>query len=294
MSHSYTSQCEARQNGLAVGHRYWFMIPVAAPNIPLPRGSLPTGMLICSAEDMARYLIAHLNGGRLGDAQILSSAGIEELHKGVAHFRVMGRSVGDYGMGWFVDKIGRTKLLSHGGTLPDFAAHVALLPERRKGVVLLLNADNHWMMPSLEEFGAGVAALLAGEKRPPAPIPFVGVMPWALRGQLLIPALQVASVLATLRQLGQRRLVPKRRPAGGPKWGAGIWLPLLPNLLLALTLPPVLGKRRGYLMLYAPDSSWIAMVCGGFALLWGLISGGLILRRLRQDPFVQRGVGHAT
>src|SRR5215204_4899547 len=27
MSHSYTSQPEAKQNGLAVGHRYWFAIP---------------------------------------------------------------------------------------------------------------------------------------------------------------------------------------------------------------------------------------------------------------------------
>ena len=78
MSHSYTSKAVAQQNGLAMGHRYWFGHPLPAPNLPIPRGSLPSGQLISSAEDMAHYLIAHLNGGRYGGVQILSSAGIDE------------------------------------------------------------------------------------------------------------------------------------------------------------------------------------------------------------------------
>ena len=39
--------------------------------MPVPLGSLPSGQLISCAEDMAHYLIAHLNGGRYGDVQIL-------------------------------------------------------------------------------------------------------------------------------------------------------------------------------------------------------------------------------
>ena len=64
MRHSYTSKAEAKQNGLAMGHRHWFSLPFPAPNLPIPHGSLPSGQLISSAEDMAHYLIAHLNGGR--------------------------------------------------------------------------------------------------------------------------------------------------------------------------------------------------------------------------------------
>jgi CubicO group peptidase (beta-lactamase class C family) len=71
MSHSYTAQALAQQNGLAVGHRYWFATPVAVTNLAIPRGSLAAGGLISSAEDMAHYLIAQLNGGRYGEAQIL-------------------------------------------------------------------------------------------------------------------------------------------------------------------------------------------------------------------------------
>jgi CubicO group peptidase (beta-lactamase class C family) len=67
-------------------------------------------------------------------------------------------------------------------------------------------------------------------------------IPWALRSQLLIPALQIGGVVATLRLLRRWRLDPKRRPSGGRAWGL---LPLIPNLLVALTLIPMLGKRRG-------------------------------------------------
>jgi len=282
MSHTYTSQAMAKQNGLAVGHRYWFMIPVAAPNLPLPRGSLPGGLVISCAEDMSRYLIALLNGGRYGNAQILSAAGVDELHRGVADFMVMGRSIAQYGMGWLVSKIGQAKLVSHGGTLPDFGSHMTLLPEQRKGVVLLFNANNHWMMPILEEFGAGVDALLAGEQPAPAPIPFTGMIPWALRAQLLVPALQIVDVAATLRLSRRRRQDPGCRPSAGRAWGLQILLPLIPNLLIALTLKPMLGKRRGYLLLYMPDYSWTALVCGSFALVWSFLRTGLVLRALRR------------
>ncbi|HET7089850.1 MAG TPA: serine hydrolase domain-containing protein [Anaerolineae bacterium] len=281
MSHSYTTKAEAKQNGLAVGHQYWFGIPFAAPNMPLPHRGLAGGGLISCAEDMARYLIAHLNGGRYGDVQILSAAGIDELHRGVADFRAMGLSLGQYGMGWFVDKIGQTKLVFHGGTLPDFASHMALLPEHKKGVVLLFNACQHWMNPVLADLGNGVAALLAGEQ--PAHLPFFYVVPWALRGQLLIPALQIAGVAATLRLLRRWRLNPERRPSGGRKWGLHVLLPLIPNLLVALTLRPLLGKRRGYLMLYMPDYSWIAMICGSFSLVWSFLRTGLVLQALRRS-----------
>jgi len=92
MSRTYTSQAMAKQNGLAMGHRYWFGFPIAAPNMPFPLSSLPAGGLISSSEDMARYLIAQLNGGCYGKAQVLSSAGIDELHRGVAEQQVMGTS----------------------------------------------------------------------------------------------------------------------------------------------------------------------------------------------------------
>ena len=280
MSHTTTSPAMAKQNGLAVGHQYWFMMPFAASINSLAPGSLAGGGLFSTSADMAHYLIALLNGGCYGNTQILSPAGIAELHRGVGDVRFMGRTFGQYGMGWFVNNIAETRLVWHGGTLPDFAAYVALLPEQKKGFVLLFNACHHWMNPVLTDVCMGVAALLAGDH--PAPFPFFRVIPWALRGLVLIPVLQIGGVVADLCLLRRWRLNPDRRPGGGRAWAPHILLPLIPNLLAALTLIPMLGKKRGYLLLYKPDSSWIVLACGSLALLWSVLRTGLVIGALKR------------
>ncbi|MBN2115818.1 MAG: hypothetical protein JW730_04565 [Anaerolineales bacterium] len=64
--------------------------------------------------------------------------------------------------------------------------------------------------------------------------------------------------------------------------GLYILLPLVPKLLVALTLIPLLGKTRGYLMHYMPNYSWIAIICDSFAGLWAFLHTGLILRTFRK------------
>ncbi len=120
MRHSYTSKAEAKQNGLAVGHRHWFSLPFPAPDMPIPRGSLPSGQLISCAEDMAHYLIAHLNGGRYGDVQILSGAGIDEMHRGVKELK-MGDFGGDF-TAWVgsIATLTRRKPTRTAATFPTF------------------------------------------------------------------------------------------------------------------------------------------------------------------------------
>lgn len=291
MRHTYSSQAVAEQGGLAVGHQLWFTIPVAVPSMSILPGGLAGGGLISTAEDMSHYMIAILNGGRYDDAQILSHAGIDELQRGAVEFSIEGLgpvvrffakgvSFGQYGMGWYVDHIGQKQLVWHGGTLPHFGAHIALLPEQKKGLLLLFNACHHWYNPLLAEVGTGVAALLAGEQ--PTRLGLFDLIPWMLRGQLLIPALQIAGVIATLRLLRRWRVEPQQRPSSGRAWMVHILLPLIPNLLVAFSLRPMLGKRRDYLMLYMPDFSWIAWVCGGFAAIWTVLRTGLILQTLRK------------
>jgi predicted ATPase len=142
MRHSYTTRAEAFQNGLAVGHRYWFAAPIAVPDLLLPRGFLPAGYLISSAEDMAHYLIAQLNEGHYRDVQVLSPAGIADLHRPAVAANFMGAPIGQYAMGWYNEQYGQTRIVWHTGIVPDFFAYMALLPEQKKGVMLLINADH--------------------------------------------------------------------------------------------------------------------------------------------------------
>jgi CubicO group peptidase (beta-lactamase class C family) len=280
MTRSHTSQAEARENGMAVGHRYWFAAPIAAPNLPLPRGSLASGQLISSSEDLAHYLIAHLNEGRYDNAQILSTAGIDELHRPAVEANLIGIASGQYGMGWFIEETGQTRIVWHPGTVPDFFGYMAILPDRKKGVVLLVNANHFIMNGALTELGKGVGTLLVDEE--PVPIPS-GAIPWALRSLPLIPALQIVGVAATLRRLRRWQQDPNSHPLGTRKWERYILLPLIPDLLVSLPLLGMLWTGTlGVFLVFMPDVSWIALVCGSFALAWMVLRTGLVLRTLRK------------
>lgn len=279
MRHSYTSKAAAQRDGLAVGHQSWFTIPVAAPHLPIPNGSVPAGGLISSAEDMAHYLIAHLNGGRYEGTPILSPQGIAELHRGNVEVIQMGIPFGSYGMGWYVDEQGGTRVDSHSGMMPEFYSYMALLPERRKGIVMLVNANHFTMEATMAEVGSGLTALLAGN--PPAPIQF-GAIPWVQRGLLLIPLLQIAGVVATLGLLRRWERQPQRRPSLGRAWALYILPAVVSNLLLFLAPLYLLANRLiGFTLLFAADFAWISLLSGGFAGIWVFLRPVLILRALR-------------
>lgn len=280
MRHSYTSKAAAQKAGLAVGYRHWFSLPFPVPNWPVPRGSLPSGQLISCAEDMAHYLIAHLNEGRYGDAKLLSSSGIDEMHRGANELKMGELSGGLYGMGWFDIDLEQEKTYSHGGNVPDFSAFMALVPGQKKAVVLLLNADPYGLPIVTEEIGMGVTALLAGQQPAPIQLDFIQ---WIMRLLPLIPLLQVAGVVLTLRFLHRWQTDPVRRPSQGRMWRQHILLPLVPNLSLAAIL--VYLRSNGlirYLHLFNPDLAWIARISGSFAGIWAFLRTGLILHALRK------------
>jgi CubicO group peptidase (beta-lactamase class C family) len=95
MSHSAAALSDPAAKDIATGYRYWFFWPVAF-DAPYPRSTTPSGFMISSAEDMAHYLVAQLNGGTYGNQQLLSPQGIATLH----YARLQDKSLSSYGMGW--------------------------------------------------------------------------------------------------------------------------------------------------------------------------------------------------
>lgn len=182
----------------------------------------------------------------------------------------------------------------HSGTCPDFFAYMAILPEQKKGVVLLMNA-NHLLLDktAFTDVGMGLVGLLAGEWSVPSRLDAV---PRPLRCLPLIPVLQILGVASTLRRLLRWREEPASRPPGGTMWGRHVLLPLIPDLLVSAPLVgllltrtrdvPLLGMLgSGFLdvlLLFMPDVAWTVLVCGGFALAWMVLRTGLVLRTLRE------------
>jgi CubicO group peptidase (beta-lactamase class C family) len=94
-------------------------IPPALPS----RGELglivPSGGLASTLDDCARFLQAHLEGGRLGDAFVLSEASVRKMRTNHATgMEGLTRGQG-YGLGWSIDRISpvETLTISHGGAL---------------------------------------------------------------------------------------------------------------------------------------------------------------------------------
>lgn len=279
MRHSYTSKAAAQRHGLAVGHRAWFGWPVAAPELPVPVGSLPSGQLIASAEDMGHYLIAQLNHGRYRDTQLLSPASTADVQRPAVKAASMGVDMGGYAMGWFVTETDQGARLWHNGQVPDYFAYMALLPEQRRGLVLLVNSNQMLLNFALLGVGEGAAALLAGAK--PAPFPW-GVVPWLLRGCLLIPAIQVGDVLYTQRMVRRWQADPASRPGSARRWLLERALPGLLNLGLGASALGLLATNlRPMLRLFMPDLYWLMALSGGVASIWMVVRTGLIRAAFR-------------
>ncbi|UCH60865.1 MAG: hypothetical protein JSV61_05130, partial [Anaerolineales bacterium] len=194
-------------------------------------------------------------------------------------WREMGIDFGYYAMGWVSQVFGKSTIVSHSGIVPDFGAFAGLVPEQKKGIVLLYNANHAMIKPALDEFGLGAAQQLAGERREGT---IFGALYLGMRAMLLIPVFQIASLIATLRLLRRWRADPEHRPSRRRMWVQHILLPSFPDLLVALTLAPMLSKMRGWVRLFMPDFSWIAWICGSFAVAWSFLRNGLILHSLRK------------
>ncbi len=288
MKHSYTSKPAADQEDMAVGHQTWFGIPIAVPDLPIPLGSQPSGQLVSNAEDMGRYLIAHLNQGSYAGKKVISPEGMAELHRPAVPAISAGVDMGHYGMGWYITEHDQTQIINHTGMVPDYYTYMALLPEQKKGMILLVNANYFTHEINLTEVGEGIAMLVAGKQ--PAPIQF-GFIPWAIRSLLLIPLIQIAGVLATLRRVGRWRCDPQRIPSRGKLWGLHLLLPAFFNLILTASGVAILTSNvRGFLLLFMPDLSWLAILSGGFALVWTFLRTKIILRMVQKPGSVQQGI----
>lgn len=127
----------------------------------------PAGSIISSANDMAKWLRLHLNGGRLVGQQIISEANLIEMHSPqmvLAEFDTfprVGLKLGNYGMGWMIHCLNGHILVHHGGHIDGFSALVSLMPEEGLGMVVLSNLNYNF---SPETITLSVYERLLGEK----------------------------------------------------------------------------------------------------------------------------------
>lgn len=257
MRDSSASEQDAAGKGVADGHHYWFGFPFAT-GLSYDRGRVSAGYLFSSAEDLSRYLIAQLNGGRYRDTSLISPAGLAALHRPAAAFN----SDSWYGMGWRIGPINGIPSIWHSGNLPHFQTCMVLVPAGRWGIVVLANAANALRDHAAIGISTGITSLLMDREPPSTNTLGPGMLGLAIAvGIAALLALEVRE-FAKLRQL---RLQLSRRGPGS--------LVLVPRFILPVAwegaLP--LALLVGIPWLFVPWSFVVQSVpdvgCGLIAIL---------------------------
>jgi CubicO group peptidase (beta-lactamase class C family) len=270
MNNSYMFLPKAQEHGLATGHQFWFGRPFPGGELAYNRATTPTGLITSDARDMSRYLSAHLNGGRYEGAQVLSSEGIAELHRGAAD---TDRPDVSYAMGWIDGEMDGVPIVHHNGDTGDFHATTILAPESKWGVVVLMNGSNDLRQGSLDTTANGVVARLVGVEPPPSPGPFQDPAMIAVLVIIAVGVLQVLGIIRSVVLVRRWRAERTRRPHGVLGKGLRVGLPLVLNLLWAVTLlvflPPLFSLPLQTLVLI--DIGWVVLLSAGLALIWGVV-----------------------
>jgi CubicO group peptidase (beta-lactamase class C family) len=283
MRNSYTSEAAAEPQGLATGHNYWFGRPRAA-DLPYNRGLVPAGFLISSAEDMTHYLISQLNGGRYDGTSVLSPEGIDELHRPAVQTPEADTS---YGMGWFVGPVNHIPAIHHQGETLNFHANVVLIPQSRRGVVVLMNAENNLDLFTSGRMGTiadGVTSLVEGREPPSPPSNVAIFIVYAAVFALLV--LQAVGIAKSVVALRRGRL---RRGRIGPWWRVGISLvlSLVWALFVLVLVPKQLGLPLSVLATGFPDLVYMLLASALVALGWAVVKAVWTYAALRGEQAAQ-------
>ncbi len=114
----------------------------------------PAGGVNSTARDMIRWLRFQLGDGTFEGRRILSAEAMQAMHEPwtmipttpAMRANRQVRFFAGYGLGWNVMDYRGEKLLWHSGNADGMPSYMALLPERRIGVVIMLNS---WKAPFL-------------------------------------------------------------------------------------------------------------------------------------------------
>lgn len=243
-------------DNVAIGHKPWFgrKLPTKDSQTKTARASAPGGGIIASANDLALYLEILLNG-----EDDIVSAESKELMMQPANDQAR-----FYGLGWMLNPQDGT--VYHTGTNPGFETIAIMVPAKRKGAVILVNAGSGMGFGETGNLINGVSAHALGWD-------FIrDQSSWGRKSLFLTFALlpllfSVAAVQVWFQRNGLRE-----------KSGAfglfSLWFPLLMTVALAWIsvslIPNLFGVSLRSLGVFSPDLSIALLSTGLMGVIWAV------------------------
>jgi CubicO group peptidase (beta-lactamase class C family) len=100
---------------------------------------VPDGSISATADDMARFMIAHLQDGRLGDTRVLDESTAQLMHR--RSFSADPRIDG-YAHGFKERTINGHRVIMHDGAWEGFRSALVLVPDQEFGLFISMNSVN--------------------------------------------------------------------------------------------------------------------------------------------------------
>jgi CubicO group peptidase (beta-lactamase class C family) len=110
------------------------------------------GGISSSAEDLAKWLVLNMNGGKYAGRQIIAASSLEEIlapqiNQKRDFYRFKRYA---YSLGWNIGVYNGDKFIHCFGEFPGFRPHVSFMPEHKLGVVVLVNeSTDAFSLPDL-------------------------------------------------------------------------------------------------------------------------------------------------
>ena len=102
-------------------------------------GTWPSGSLFSSASDLARFVIAFLNEGKIEGRQIIAPAVIAKVS--TPYIEIPGTNR-NYGYGLIINEYRGVRLLRHAGGRLGYGSLIVMAPKYRLGVIILTNLNS--------------------------------------------------------------------------------------------------------------------------------------------------------
>jgi CubicO group peptidase (beta-lactamase class C family) len=126
--------------------------------VAMGQASGPQGSIRSSVHDLCHWLIMHLNQGQVDGQVVLTPEQVGELHRPQILTGQQEREPGlfdsSYAMGWFCQPYRGNRWLWHMGAGEGQVASVSFMPDRKVGVVVLLNIEKPLSVASVVAFNA--------------------------------------------------------------------------------------------------------------------------------------------
>lgn len=258
MTHSFVADGQIHDE-MARGHRPWFGTKHAMEPDRTNLVTAPQGGVIASAKDLAQYLAIMMNA----EDDVISS------ESKAAMLRPAGPVSPHYGLGWFLSS--ETGTAFHSGSSPGVETLATLMPARKMGVVVLVNAGSGIGFGETTELRAGISARALG-------IEYAGEgSRWEQKTVFVsLVLLPIAYVLSMLWAWLHRN---ELRAKSGWSGQFSLWFPLCMTLAIAglifVLIPRVFGAPIETLSRFQPDLGIAFVATAATGVFWAALRLGL-------------------